>query len=70
MKVSSPVGDYPYVVKKVRFSRGRLIVEGSLGIWETTMAVEPSDWLEAGRRAALPLLGLTAVAIAACRRRR
>src|SRR5438270_9175729 len=37
MKVSSPVGDYPYVVKKVRFNRGRLIVEGSLGMWDTTM---------------------------------
>lgn len=64
MKVSSPVGDYPFVINKVRFRRGRLVVEGSLGMWETTMEVEPGDWLELARRAALPA-ALTAAVVAA-----
>jgi hypothetical protein len=64
MKVSSPIGEYDYEVKHVGFHRGRIEVVGSLGQWETTMAIEPSDWLVFARRAApaiavIGALGLT-----------
>jgi hypothetical protein len=54
MKISSPVGDYEYRVQGVSFDHGRIVVAGSLGVWETTLVIEPSDWVELGRRAALP----------------
>jgi hypothetical protein len=71
MKVISPIGEYQYEVKRVAFRRGRLEVVGALGEWETTMVVEPSDWLELARRAApaLTALGAIALAVAAARAR-
>jgi hypothetical protein len=55
MRINSPVGEYEYRVTGVRFDRGTVEVDGSLGQWRTTMVIEPSDWRELGRRAALPL---------------
>jgi hypothetical protein len=63
MKVSSPVGEYPYEVKSVALRRGRVVVTGSLGVWETTMEIEPADWLELGRRAARPAAALGAAGL-------
>jgi hypothetical protein len=60
VKVSSPIGEYDYQVKRVGFRGGRVEVVGSLGQWDTTMAIEPSDWLVLARRAA-PALALVAV---------
>jgi hypothetical protein len=65
VKVSSPIGDYDYKVKRVGFRNGRVEVVGSLGQWDTTMAIEPSDWLVLARRAAPALALLTAVALLA-----
>jgi len=65
MKVRSPIGDYPYVARKLGFRRGRLVVEGALGVWETTFEVEPRDWLELGRRLAVPIGAAAAIGIVA-----
>ena len=43
MRIKSPVGEYDYRVTAVRLGRGGLEVDGSLGMWETTMVVEPKD---------------------------
>jgi hypothetical protein len=56
MKVTSPVGEYPYEVKSVALRGGRIVVTGSLGVWETTMEIEPADWLRPA--AALGAAGL------------
>ncbi|HEX8854194.1 MAG TPA: hypothetical protein VF752_01235 [Thermoleophilaceae bacterium] len=60
MKVSTPLGDYPYEVVKVGFRDGRILVTGRMGEWETTMQVEPSDWAPP-----LALAGVTGLALLA-----
>ena len=71
MKVSSPVGEYEYRVQAIRFEGGRIVVAGNLGVWETTMEIEPADWLALGRRVARPaaLLGSATLLVAVARRR-
>jgi hypothetical protein len=69
MKVSSPVGDYEYSVRSVRVEGGRVLVDGNLGVWETTMVIEPSDWVALAKRAALPA-AVVALAVASRRRLR
>jgi hypothetical protein len=72
VKVTSPVGEYEYLVKRVRFDRGSLVVDGNLGVWETTMSIDPADWLALARRASTPLAVLAggAAALAVVRRLR
>jgi hypothetical protein len=62
VKVTSPVGEYEYLVKRVRLDGGSVAIDGSLGVWETTMSIEPSDWLALARRAAAPVAVFAAVA--------
>jgi hypothetical protein len=70
VKVSSPVGDYEYRVQSVRFDRGRIVVAGNLGVWETTMEIEPGDWVRLGRRVAKPAAAVAAAALVAIVARR
>ena len=53
MRVTSPVGEYEYRVRGVSLERGRVVVAGNLGVWETTMEIEPRDWLRLAVPAAL-----------------
>ena len=69
MRVTSPVGEYEYRVKSVKLDGGRIVVAGSLGVWETTMVVEPSDLLALGRTAAGPAALLGSLALVASLRR-
>jgi hypothetical protein len=64
MRVHTPVGEYEFRVTGMRFERGRIEVAGSLGQWETTTVIEPSDWLRLGRRAAPAVAALAALAVA------
>jgi hypothetical protein len=66
MKVQSPIGEFEYRVKGVRFDRGGIEVKGSLGEWETTMVVERSDLIAWGRRA-VPAAAAVAALVAARR---
>jgi hypothetical protein len=63
MRINSPVGEYEYRVTGVKLDRGRVEVAGSLGQWDTTMVIEPSDWLTLGRRVAPVLAGITALVV-------
>jgi hypothetical protein len=65
MKITSPVGDYPYEVTGVSLRGGTIVVAGSLGVWETTMEIEPADWVALARRAAMPALALGAAGLTA-----
>ena len=65
MKVESPVGEYEYRVRKVTLEGGRVRIAGSLGVWETTMEIEPADWLALARRAAPPLAILAVAGVCA-----
>jgi hypothetical protein len=68
VKVTSPVGEYEFLIKRVRLDGGSLVIDGSLGVWETTMQIEPADLLALARRSAAPLAvvagGLAALAAA------
>ena len=70
MRVTSPVGEYEYRVRGVSFERGRIVVAGNLGVWETTMEIEPGDWLALGRRVARPAAAAGLVTLLAAARRR
>jgi hypothetical protein len=63
VKVTSPVGEYEYRVQSVRFDRGRIVVAGNLGVWDTTMEIEPGDWLRLARRVAKPAAGVAVAAL-------
>ena len=54
MKVTTPVGDYDYRVTGISRQGGNIVVAGAMGVWDTTMVIEPKDWVELGRRIALP----------------
>jgi hypothetical protein len=43
MRIKSPVGEYDYRVTAVRRRGTNLEVDGSLGMWETTVVLEPRD---------------------------
>jgi hypothetical protein len=43
MRIKSPVGDYDYRVTAVRRSGTNVEVDGSLGMWDTTVVLEPRD---------------------------
>ena len=63
MKVTSPVGDYEYRVQSVRLDGARIVVAGNLGVWDTTMEIEPGDWLRLARRLAAPTASVAAAAL-------
>jgi len=43
MKVSSPVGDFPFEPRSLRYEQAGLVVEGAMGAWPATIRIEPSD---------------------------
>ena len=61
MRVKSPVGEYEYRVTGVHLEGGSVEIAGSLGEWETTMVIEPSDVAAWARRAAPALAGVAAI---------
>ena len=70
MKVATPLGDYDYRIERVALRDGQLEVTGRMGEWETTMVVERSDLLEAGKRVGPALVLIGAFALVTRRRRR
>jgi|tagenome__1003787_1003787.scaffolds.fasta_scaffold20907408_3 hypothetical protein len=49
MRIKSPVGEYDYRMTAVRLKRSGLELDGSLGMWETTMVLEPADLKRAAK---------------------
>ncbi len=65
MKVSSPVGDFPFEPQRLRVGPGHLTLEGQVGAWPARVELEPRDLITlariAGARAALPVLAAVAL---------
>jgi hypothetical protein len=43
MKVSSPVGDFPFEADEIGLERGHLVVRGSMGAWPARVEIGPED---------------------------
>ena len=43
MKVSSPVGDFPFEAEEIRIERGNLVVRGSMGAWPARVEIGVED---------------------------
>jgi hypothetical protein len=43
MKVSSPVGDFPFDPKRLEISSTGLVLHGEMGAWPATVRVDLSD---------------------------
>jgi hypothetical protein len=60
MKVSSPVGDFPFQVTRLRVRSGGLHVEGSMGAWPSRVVIGPGDIPALARVAVVPLAAAVA----------
>ncbi|HTZ24322.1 MAG TPA: hypothetical protein VMC83_10040 [Streptosporangiaceae bacterium] len=71
MKVSSPVGDFPFEPLRLKAGAGHLTLEGQVGAWPARVEFTPGDIVAlaraAGARAAVPALA-TVVAVSLARR--
>lgn len=70
MKVTTPLGDYDYRIERVALRDRHLEVKGRMGEWETTMVLDGSDLVEAGKRVGPVLALIGAIAVVTRRRRR
>ena len=65
MKVSSPVGDFPFEPVRLTVGSGHLTLEGQVGAWPARVELEPRDLVSLGRvaglRFALPAFAALAV---------
>jgi hypothetical protein len=71
MKVSSPVGDFPFEPLRLKVGPGHLTLEGQVGAWPARVEFAPGDLVSLARavggRAAVP--ALAAVVVLALARR-
>lgn len=72
MKVSSPVGEFPFEPDRLLLEGGRLKLEGHMGAWPAHVEIRPSDALRVARLAAPALLtpALGGLIVASVLRRR
>ncbi len=74
MKVSSPVGNFPFEPERVQIGRTGLTLEGHMGAWPARVEIGPADGLRFARlvapRVAAPVLGALVVASLVRRGRR
>jgi hypothetical protein len=64
MKVSSPVGDFPFEVKRLRVRSDGLHVEGSMGAWPSRVVIGVRDVPSLLQAGATPIVaGVAAVAL-------
>jgi hypothetical protein len=64
VRVTSPVGDFPFEPRKLRVEDGGLVMEGAMGAWPATVRVEPEDLPAILRLIPLPVLMLLGVVAA------
>jgi hypothetical protein len=43
MKVSSPVGEFPFEPQRIGLEDGGLVLHGSMGAWPATVRIDPAD---------------------------
>jgi len=46
MKVTSPVGEFPFELTRITVTRGRVTVEGAMGAWPSRIELEPRDFVQ------------------------
>ena len=67
MKVTSPVGTFPFEARRLRIADRKLTVEGQMGAWPATVQVGPGDLAAlvrlGGPRAALSVVGALALGV-------
>ncbi len=68
MKVGTPLGEYPFVFRRVETRQGGLAVVGTIAGVESSVVLEPDDLVALAKRVALPLVA-AAVALAYVRSR-
>lgn len=69
MKVSSPVGDFPFEARRLTVKEGRMVVEGAMGAWPTTIEVEPRDIVQLARLIPWPAIAIGGIALAGLMRK-
>ena len=67
MKVSSPVGEFPFEIKKVSLKDGRLTLVGHMGAWPATIRIDRSDVPALVRMTPRLIVGLGRLAISRAR---
>jgi len=65
MKVSSPVGDFPFEARRLTVKNGRLVLEGAMGAWPAKVEMEPGDVFRMARLVPWPVLAVTVIALVA-----
>jgi hypothetical protein len=61
MKVSSPVGDFPFEADKLSLEGGNLVVRGSMGAWPARVEIGPEDVPRLVRLIPAPVLAVVGV---------
>jgi hypothetical protein len=61
MKVSSPVGDFPFEANELRVEGRNLVVRGSMGAWPARVEIGPEDVPNLVRLVPAPVLALLGV---------
>jgi hypothetical protein len=70
MKVTSPVGEFPYTFERIRFEGAHLVAEGRMGTWPARIEVGIADIPPAVRIGALAATAGALLAAAIGRRRK
>jgi len=72
MKVSSPVGDFPFEARRLTVKNGRMVLEGAMGAWPARVEIEPKDIVHLARLVPWPVIAVAGIALAGLvgRRRR
>ncbi|HEX3240760.1 MAG TPA: hypothetical protein VHR18_11590 [Solirubrobacterales bacterium] len=63
MKISTPLGEYPFEFRRVERRDGGLAVVGTVAGLESTVLFDRDDLASLGRRLGPPLLGAAALVI-------
>lgn len=61
MKVSSPVGDFPFEADELGLEGGNLVVRGSMGAWPARIEIGPEDVPRLVRLIPAPVLAAVGV---------
>jgi hypothetical protein len=63
MKVSSPVGDLPFEAKRLRWKKGTVVLEGTMGAWPARIVIFPRDVPELLKLMKWPLIALGSIVL-------
>ncbi len=65
MKVTSPVGDFPYTVERLAWRDGTFVVDGRMGTWPARVEIAPRDLGHIARLARAPIMAAGGLAVLA-----